>query len=334
MPSAEGALRVFQGSSAIAATGFMTLIVQTLLAKYRKRKSQAKSKTTVALSAVTSGDEPQKPTTAAGGSSEHGKAEPDQAWKKPLHEKIAALISQVRSQGADDTAPEIVRAAAAYLLAAEGLLKLRGGGPRPAPGRTLAKLYATASMLVKDTNAATASLQKLFPPDLPKTKAAAPAFLVGLISMVATVVALGAAALAQTMVFRGQSVDLTRFTLRGEPRAAGLPPYLLGLAISAAAGAFRQVVAGLCTVIGLVRPVVMFPANAAFNCLVSSLLPAGLPLGITAVSYISFLAVVAMMTLACAASSEAELLALVEDVDRQNETSVESCVDSNNVGLE
>lgn len=97
MPSAEGAFRVFQGSSAIAATGFITLIVQTLLAKYRKRKSQAKSKTTVALSAVTSGDEPQKPTTAAGGSSEHGKAEPDQAWKKPLHEKIDALISQARS---------------------------------------------------------------------------------------------------------------------------------------------------------------------------------------------------------------------------------------------
>lgn len=213
-------------------------------------------------------------------------------------------------------------------------MKLRGGGPRPAPGRTLAKLYATASMLVKDTKAATASLQKLFPPDVPKTKAAAPAFLVGLISMVAAVVAFGAAALAETMVFRGQSVDLTRFTLRGEPRAADLPPYLLGLAISAAAGAFRQVVAGLCTVIGLVRPVVMFPANAAFNCLVSSLLPAGLPLGITAVSYISFLAVGAMMTLACAASSEAELLALVEDVDRQSETSVESCMDSNNVGLE
>lgn len=326
MPSVEATIRAVQASSTIAATGFIALIVQTLLAKYRKRKIQAKLDSPVALSAVTSGDEPQKPTTAAGGSSGHGKAEPDQAWKKPLHDRIDALISQARSQGEDDATPEITRTATTYLLAAEGLLRLRGGG-RGRAGMTRARLFAAAGMLVEDTTAATASIRDLNPPGVPEPRATDVALLTGGVSLIAALVAFAAAGAAESMVFGGQFVDLTRFTLRGEPRAAGSPPYLLVLAVSAAAWALRLVVAGLCAVIDLLRPVVMYPANAAFNFLVSGMLLAGLPLGLLAVGLLSFLAVAAMALWASEASSKADLLALLEDVNEQNKTSVENCID-------
>lgn len=333
MPSAEGALRVFQASSTIAATGFITLVAQTILAKYRKRKSQAKLNIPVVLSAVTSGDELQKPTAADGGSSRPGKAKPDPDWKKPLRDWVDTLISQARSQGEDDNAPEITRAATTYLLAAESLLRLREGGPGGAAGRSRARLYAAASVLVEDTTAATASLRELSPPGIPDPKAADAAFLAGLVSLLATLVAFGAAGAAEAAVFGGQYVDLTRFTLHGEPRAAGPPPYLLVLATSTAACAFRLVLAGLGMVLDLVRPVVMYPANAVFNCLVSGLLTVGLPLGVAAVGIISSLAVAAMAVLACETPAKAELLALVDAVDEQKKTSGESCIDSNSTGL-
>lgn len=325
MPSAESAIRAFQASSTIAATGFIALIVQLLLAKYWKRKSQAKLDSPVALSAVTSGDEPRKPTTADSASSGRGKTEPDQAWKKPLHDKIDALISQARSQGEDDAAPEITRTATTYLLAAEGLLRLRGGGGRA--GMTRARLFAAAGMLVEDTTAATASIRDLNPREVPEPRATDVALLTGGVSLVAALVAFAAAGAAESMVFGGQFVDLTSFTLRGEPRAAGSPPYLLVLAVSAAAWALRLVVAGLCAAIDLLRPVVMYPVNAAFNFLVSGMLLAGLPLGLLAVGLLSFLAVAAMALWASEASSKADLLALLEGVNEQSKTSVENCID-------
>lgn len=108
------------------------------------------------------------------------------------------------------------------------------------------------------------------------------------------------------MVFGNQYVDLTRLTLRGEPREgppmAFLPLYLLAIVVSAAARALLLFVWGLGTVIRLAAPVVLWPANAVFSCLASGLLLVGLPLSIVGVHIISNLAIFAMVIFAVASS--------------------------------
>lgn len=208
MPSADGALRVFQVSSTLASIGFVTLIVQTVRAKHRKQKCQTKSDSPVTLSAVTSGDEPQKVNTADGGSSEPAKVEPKQAWEKPLRERIEALMPQAFMLGGNDSTVETARAAAVYLLAAESLLKLRQGGT----AATRAKLHADASKVVRDTTAETTSLRELWEPQGPKPGLAALA--IGVSSYVSAMVAFVAACRVQSRNF-GCEVDLSRPRLCG-----------------------------------------------------------------------------------------------------------------------
>lgn len=322
MPSAELALRAFQTSSTIASIGFITLFVQALLAKYRKRRSQAKVGGPVGLSAVASGDEPPKPITADGGSSELAKADPEQAWERPLQDKIDALLPQARSPGVDDTTLEIARTAAVYLLAAESLLRLRQReAGEQNPRRTAARLSTTASMVVRDTTAATASLRELGPPDPPEPTPVGCVILAALVTIIAALAGNIAAGAADSIVFGDQHADLTRFTLRGEPRSAGPLPYPLALAISAAGCAFRLLLAGLSTVLGLVlrlvRPVVMFPANTAFNCLVSGFLSVELPLRVPIVGIMSLLAILAMMIWAADSTTKGALEDLLKDVDEK-----------------
>lgn len=321
MPSAELALRAFQTSSTIASIGFITLFVQALLATYRKRKSQAKVNGPVALSAVASGDEPSKPTTADGGSSELAKVDPEQAWERPLQDKIDALLPQARSPGVDDTTLEIARTAAVYLLAAESLLRLRQREAREPNPRTPARLSTTASMVVRDTTAATASLRELGPKDPPEPTPSGRAALAALVTIFAAVVGYVAATAADDIVFGDQHADLARFTLRGEPRPAGPLPYPLALAVSAAGCAIRLVLAGLSTVVRLglrlVRPVVMYPANIAFNCLVSGSLSVELPLRVPIVAIMSMLAILAMIAWAFESTTKRELEDIFKDVDEQ-----------------
>lgn len=198
MSFSEGGRRIFQVSSAIAAFGLMSLILQTLLAKLKKRKRQTKVDSPVTLSAGTSGDELQKPATAYGGSAGHARAEPDEAWERPLHDRISALMSQASlSPGADDTTLEIARAAAIYLEAAHDLLRLRHGGfGEGRARRTLAELHAAAGLVVRNTTAATASLRDLRPLERP-TPAAAQAELTGLLSFLALLIALVAVPVAR-----------------------------------------------------------------------------------------------------------------------------------------
>lgn len=322
MPSAELALRAFQTSSTIASIGFITLFAQGVLAKYRKRKSQAKVNGPVALSTVTSGDEPSKPTTADDGSAELAKVDPEKAWERPLQDKIDALLPQARSPGVDDTTLEIARTAAVYLLAAESLLRLRQREVgEPNPKRTAARLSTTASMVVRDTTAATASLRELGPPDPPEPLPSGRAFLVAFVTIIAALVGYAAAAAADDIVFGGRHADLARFTLRGEPRSAGPLPYPLTLAVSAAGCAFRLVLASLSTLLRLglrlVRPVIMYPANTAFNCLVSGSLSVELPLRVPIVAIMSMLAILAMVAWALECTTKRELDDLLKDVDEQ-----------------
>lgn len=198
MQFAEAGRRVFEASSAIAVYGFISLIVQTLLAKYvRRKRQQTTADSPVTLSEGTPSDEPQKPATAYGGSSEHARGGPDQAWKRPLHDRIHAMIPQALPTGSDDgTTPEIARAAGAYLLAAEDLLRLRhggGAGGAKAP-RTPAELHAAAGLVVRNTTAATASLRDLRPLD--RAPSAGAARLTGAISLLALLVALMASPVA------------------------------------------------------------------------------------------------------------------------------------------
>lgn len=171
MSSAEGFKLIFAYYSAfIALFGFTRLIERTLRANCGKRKRQTKTDGPVALSGVASGDEPKKPAPVYGGSRPAG-AETDQAWKRPLHDRIDALIPQAISADTNDHTREIADAAAVYLLAAQSLLRLHHDGTGAAEAqRTLAELHAAASLVVRAATAATASLRGFKPPkrDEPK----------------------------------------------------------------------------------------------------------------------------------------------------------------------
>lgn len=171
MSSTEGSKLIFKFSAFIALLGLISLIKRTLRATCGKRKRQAKTDGPVALSGVASGDEPKKPAPVYGRSPRIAGAEHDQAWKRPLHDRIDALIPQAISADINDPTREIADAAAVYLLAAQSLLRLHHDGTGAAEAqRTLAELHAAASLVVRDATAATASLRGFKPihPSTPK----------------------------------------------------------------------------------------------------------------------------------------------------------------------
>lgn len=164
MSSTEGSKFILGFSAFIASFCFIRLIEWILRAGCGKRKPQTKTDGPVALSGVASGDEPKEPAPVYGGSPGPAGAETDQAWKRPLHDRIDALIPQAISADFDDPTREIADAAAVYLLAAQSLLRLHHDGAGAAGAqRTLAELHAAASLVVRDATAATASLRGFKP---------------------------------------------------------------------------------------------------------------------------------------------------------------------------
>lgn len=128
-----------------------------------------------------------------------------------------------------------------------------------------------------------------------------------------------AALSAEFMAFGRNGVDLTRVTLLGEPRGAaapaGLPPHVMAELVSAAGRAF---VDSTRATLRLVVRVAMVPLYAAFNCLVSVLLPLGLPLTIVSVfTILSFLAIVVVSIVVSGMSDEPEAESGWDDVDEQ-----------------
>lgn len=214
--------------------------------------------------------------------------------------------------GGNDSTVETARAAAVYLLAAESLLKLRQRGT----AATRAKLHADASKVIRDTTAETTSLRELWEPQGPKSGLAALA--IGVSSYVSAMVAFVAACWVQSRNF-GCEVDLSRVTLRGEPRVTYLPPGLFAPVTSEAVRALHFVVAGLGMILGMVRSVVMFPADVAFSCLASISLLFGSPLTVATVATISCLSILVMMgfAFASALSAEAGLKDKSNDVNEQ-----------------
>lgn len=296
MPSAEGDLRAFQVNSVGAFTGFLALLVQALLRMYRKRKSQAGVGSPVMLSAVSCGEEPPELNVLHDGPPGPGDAQPDEDGDKILHDRIQALLF-CASSPTGDTTTEIARAAAVYLQAAESLLRLRHGeGPYSTGDRmNRVELHAAAREVIRDAAGITASLLPPAPPDRGSRAKRGASWAVSM-SVTGLMGALMAAKEAEYKVFGDQRVDLTRFTLLGEPRAAaGLQSQVTADALSAAGRAF---VDSTRTALRLVIPIAMVPLYAAFNCLVSVLLPVGLPLDIFTVFIISLLAIFMMIPLA------------------------------------
>ncbi|KAG8159787.1 hypothetical protein KVR01_010424 [Diaporthe batatas] len=320
--------RLLQASTAVAFTGFLVLCAQALDAIYklRKRKRQARAEGPVALSGVTSGDEPHKPrrdpdTTPDGQprpplpppepAAEKG---PDnQGTRRPLHDRKDALIAQARDLRCGDTTPEISHVICAYLSAAEDLLKLNRAGSGPEGGlrggvvarRTDAELNAAAAALVRETTDAVKSLQakadRKGDSHVPARLAAVCA--VAIWSMLAVMAAAFAAEAAEEQVLPGgRHIDLTRFTLRGEPRAYGggagaagavLAPVILEC-LRAAAYVSKAISDGS----GLFLSLILYPADAAFGCLASTLLLLGLPLGVHAVYVLSMVCIFVMAIVA------------------------------------
>ncbi|KAI3394629.1 hypothetical protein diail_2493 [Diaporthe ilicicola] len=230
---------LFQIDSAIAVLGFLSLLAKALVGAFRKWNTREEADSPVMLSAVSSGDELQKPTVPDGEPPSPEKTETDQGAEMleegSLHDRLDALLAQCRSRAGDITR-QIDHAAATYLVAAEDLLKLHHGEGR---GESRAELQAAASALVRET----ADQIKLLPllGQTHKTD-------------ISTATVIAACGLAEA-AWGDKHLDLTRFTLGGEPRravdTAGLLPYLLGHVISAGGHAFLCVAHGLYSVTGL-----------------------------------------------------------------------------------
>ncbi|KAL1857484.1 hypothetical protein Daus18300_010349 [Diaporthe australafricana] len=303
MSSKESLFLLFQISSTIAVLGFLTLLAEVLFGLCRKPRAQQNIDSTVTLSAVSSGDEPEKPTIPDGGSTGLAKTEADQGEKRSPRDRIDridrldALRSQIRSTESD-TNPFITDVAATYMLAAEDLLKLRREADTE---KSRADLYVAARWIVQETTADTDVIPLVAPMNSQENGAAIVIWsLSGLAGWLALVVA---GSLVQALGVK--HLDLTRFTLRGDlrqaPGTACSLPQLLGHGIPVVVHAFRCVTTGLSSFFGLVgsviSSVIMFPANAAFDCLVSGFLLAGVPLSIGTVAVMSFLALFAVLML-------------------------------------
>ncbi|KAJ0122451.1 hypothetical protein J7T55_002964 [Diaporthe amygdali] len=158
---------MFEASSNIAILFLLSILAQILLRVCRERESQAmvaRVGSPVMLSAVSSGDEPQKLNLSGDGTPGAESTESDHDENKNVYDRIDSLISQARSRTTNmseiisEANPEIADAAAIYLQAAEDLLKLRFN---PGEERTRAELHALAGQLIRDTNDKTGSLQLL-----------------------------------------------------------------------------------------------------------------------------------------------------------------------------
>lgn len=311
MSTAQDDIKQFEFGSAFAFTAFLAMLVQALLRVYRQRKSVHKVYSPVMLSAVSYGEEPPELDIADDGPKGPKHAQPNQEGEKILQDKIQALFAHARSP-ASETTPEITRAAAIYLQAAENLLTLRhgGGGPGSTGTRkTRAELHAAAAEVVSDASGLTGSLLPPKPPENKGSRAqsggswAMTVFVNGLMS------ALLAAKDAEYKVFGDQGVDLTRFTLLGEPRAvaagAGLSLTMIADAMSTAGRAFFE---GTRTTLRLLVQIAMVPLYAAFNHLAWNMQSFGLPLSIVDVFILSLLAtpMVMMPILVCEQPDEDE----------------------------
>lgn len=311
MSTPQDDIKQFEFDSAFAFTAFLAMLVQALLRVYRQRKSRPKVYSPVMLSAGSCGEEPPELNIAHDGPKAPGDAQPDQEGEKILHDKIQVLLSHA-CPPASETTPEITRAAAIYLQAAENLLTLRHGGGGPGStgtSKTRAELHAAAAEVVSDASGLTGSLLPPKPPGDKGSRAqsggswAMTVFVNGLMS------ALLAAKDAEYKVFGDQGVDLTRFTLLGEPRAvpagAGLSLTMIADAMSTAGRAFFE---GTRTTLRLLVQIAMVPLYAAFSHLAWNMQSFGLPLSIVDVFIISLLAtpMVMMPILACEQPDEDE----------------------------
>lgn len=295
MSNPQDDIREFEFGSAFAFTALLAMLVQALLRKYRQRKSQPKVYSPVMLSAVSYGEEPPELNIADDGPKH---AQPDQEGEKILQDKIQALFAHARSPASEST-PEITRAAAIYLQAAEDLLTLRhgGGGPGSTGNRkTRAELHAAAAEVVSDASGLTGSLLPPKPPEDKGSRAQGGASWAMTVFVNGVMSALLAAKNAEYKVFGDQGVDLTRFTLLGEPRAmaagAGLSLTSIADSMSTAGRAFFE---GTRATIWLHIRIAMVPLYAAFNHLVWSLQSFGLPLSIVDVFLTSLLAILMVM---------------------------------------
>lgn len=87
---------MFEASSNIAILFLLSILVQILLRVCRKRESQARVARPVMLSAVSSGDEPQKLNLSDDGTPGAESTVSDHDQNKNVYDRIGSLISRAR----------------------------------------------------------------------------------------------------------------------------------------------------------------------------------------------------------------------------------------------